>query len=183
MVSGRRRLTIETMFGPRRVTVDADKAAEMRRRQRNRQATRRQNRRPARDAVRALKGADQREAAIVEAIKAIRQCSFDADSHERLAVLLELLEAPPVPAAVFWPVLLSEWSSCDLTPATWLGTERMLDLLRRHHAAPWVDYVEADPEFPNNDPRPFWAALPDCVRVKNPDASAATRTLGDRSQP
>jgi hypothetical protein len=150
---------------PRRVFMDADKADDFRKRRRAWEATRRRLQREASDAVRSLKDDDQREATIADAIRAIRRWSAETNSHERLAVVLELLDAPSVPAAVFWPVLLSEWSSCDVTPATWLGTERLLDLLRRHHAAPWVAYVEPDTGFPNNDPRPFWAALPDILTV------------------
>jgi len=126
----------------------------------------RRDRRAARDAVRRASRDHNAPIEVIAAVIAkIQQCSINVSSSVRLATLLRLL-APPAPTSVFWPALLSEWSMCD---ATWNATPQLLDLLRRHHGiAPWVGYYQPSAESLGSimdDPRHFWAALPDIVTV------------------
>jgi hypothetical protein len=84
-------------------------------------------------------------------IEAVRRCSLLESSAARLPAILRLVEGAP--AAVFWPVFLSEWSACD---DTWPHMPRLLGLLRRN--APGFSYL-------NDDQRRLFDGLPDHITV------------------
>jgi hypothetical protein len=88
---------------------------------------------------------------IAASIEAVRRCSALESSEARLLTIVNLLEGAP--AAVFWPVFLSEWSHCD---RTWPHLHRLLTLLRRN--ALGISYLD-------DNQRAFFDVLPEDITL------------------
>jgi hypothetical protein len=90
-----------------------------------------------------------------ERIAAISHLTSLLNSEERPHELLKLIDRDP--PETFWPVFLTEWSSCD---AGWMYQERLAQILRRVGPCPAAVY-----SCRAEDGGDFYAGLPERMTV------------------
>lgn len=88
------------------------------------------------------------------AIDAVARYSGMHSSEERLQAVLPLISASP--PALFWPIFLTEWSSCD---NTWPHTRKVRLALKRQHA------TEPSTPYLSPEARKFRSTLSSVVTV------------------
>jgi hypothetical protein len=84
-------------------------------------------------------------------LEAIYRQTRSCNSPERAAKLVPLIENEP--PEIFWPIFLSEWTSCD---AAWRWQQKLIPILRRVRPCPREIYLEHA-----KDNGQFWSSLPD----------------------